>query len=80
MPAIATAAAERIKDANARYHDAAATEYDAKWGIDFGAVGQAQVRGKLVKALGAEPEARSATRSRSEPGPATSPSTCCSSG
>jgi ubiquinone/menaquinone biosynthesis C-methylase UbiE len=58
VPAIATAAAERIKDANARYHDATATEYDAKWGIDYGPVGQAQVRSKLVKALGAEPEAR----------------------
>ena len=45
---------------NARAHqgrqhplpDAAASEYDAKWGIDFGDVGQDQVRGKLVKALG----------------------------
>ena len=38
-----------------RYHDAAATEYDAKWGIDFGSIGQDQVRGKLVKALGSWP-------------------------
>lgn len=41
-----------IKDVNTRYHDAAAGEYDAKWGIDFGATGQEQVRLKLVKALG----------------------------
>ena len=41
-----------IKDVNTRYHDAAAHEYDAKWGIDFGATGQRQVRAKLVKALG----------------------------
>ncbi len=41
-----------IKDVNTRYHDAAADEYDAKWGIDFGATGQRQVRLKLIKALG----------------------------
>ena len=41
-----------IKDVNTRYHDAAADEYDAKWGIDFGATGQEQVRLKLAKALG----------------------------
>ncbi len=52
MPASSTATAEHIKDVNTRYHDAAADEYDAKWGIDFGAVGQRQVRAKLVKALG----------------------------
>jgi ubiquinone/menaquinone biosynthesis C-methylase UbiE len=45
-------AADRIKDANERYHDAAASSYDSKWGIDFGPVGQRQVRGKLRKALG----------------------------
>jgi ubiquinone/menaquinone biosynthesis C-methylase UbiE len=44
--------AEHIKDVNTRYHDAAAHEYDAKWGIDFGEIGQRQVRLKLVKALG----------------------------
>ncbi|MGC1851520.1 MAG: class I SAM-dependent methyltransferase, partial [Solirubrobacterales bacterium] len=44
--------ADRIKDVNTRYHDAAADEYDAKWGIDFGATGQRQVRLKLAKALG----------------------------
>jgi ubiquinone/menaquinone biosynthesis C-methylase UbiE len=52
MPASPSASAEHIKDVNARYHDAAAEEYDAKWGIDFGEVGQRQVRLKLVKALG----------------------------
>jgi ubiquinone/menaquinone biosynthesis C-methylase UbiE len=52
MPASPTATPEHIKDVNTRYHDAAADEYDAKWGIDFGATGQAQVRLKLAKALG----------------------------
>src|SRR5262245_18292613 len=52
MPAPPTASPEHIKDVNTRYHDAAAEEYDAKWGIDFGAIGQEQVRLKLVKALG----------------------------
>jgi ubiquinone/menaquinone biosynthesis C-methylase UbiE len=52
MPASPTATPEHIKDVNTRYHDAAAEEYDAKWGIDFGEVGQRQVRLKLVKALG----------------------------
>ena len=52
MPAAPTATPEHIKDVNTRYHDAAADEYDAKWGIDFGATGQRQVSGKLAKALG----------------------------
>ena len=52
MPASPTATPEHIKDVNTRYHDAAADEYDAKWGIDFGATGQRQVRLKLAKALG----------------------------
>lgn len=30
----------------------AADSYDAKWGIDFGPIGQDQIRGKLAKALG----------------------------
>jgi SAM-dependent methyltransferase len=45
----------RIREANVRYHDAAAGTYDAKWGIDFGPVGQGQVRAKLAKALGGWP-------------------------
>ncbi len=52
MPASPTATPEHIKDANTRYHDAAADQYDAKWGIDFGETGREQVRLKLVKALG----------------------------
>ncbi len=54
MAAVRSAA--EIRDLNTRYHDVAAATYDAKWGIDFGAVGQAQVRGKLCKALGAPGE------------------------
>jgi ubiquinone/menaquinone biosynthesis C-methylase UbiE len=46
---------ERIREANERYHDVAAAEYDAKWGIDFGQIGRDQVRAKFAKALGAEP-------------------------
>ncbi|MEO8091995.1 MAG: class I SAM-dependent methyltransferase [bacterium] len=55
MPASPSATAEHIKDVNTRYHDVAAPSYDAKWGIDYGEVGRAQVRAKLVKALGHEP-------------------------
>ena len=47
--------AARIKEANVRYHDAAAAEYDSKWAIDFGPIGQEQVRAKLAKALGEWP-------------------------
>jgi len=56
MAAAPTASPERIKDVNTRYHDAAAHEYDAKWGIDLGEVGQKQVRAKFEKALGRWPE------------------------
>src|SRR4051812_32078369 len=55
MPARSAAPAQHIKDVNVRYHDAAATEYDTKWGIDFGPIGKDQVRGKLDKALGSWP-------------------------
>jgi ubiquinone/menaquinone biosynthesis C-methylase UbiE len=48
----APATAEAIRDVNTRYHDAAAEHYDTKWGVDFGEVGRAQVRGKLHKLLG----------------------------
>jgi SAM-dependent methyltransferase len=47
--------AETIRDANVRYHDLAAEHYDSKWGINYNEVGQAQVTGKLRKALGHEP-------------------------
>jgi len=47
--------AEEIRDANTRYHDVAAGQYDSKWGIDFGATGREQVIGKVRKALGHAP-------------------------
>jgi ubiquinone/menaquinone biosynthesis C-methylase UbiE len=53
VPAALTA--KEIREANARYHDVAAGEYDFKWGIDFGAVGRGQVIAKLHKALGHPP-------------------------
>ncbi len=46
---------ERIRDANIRYHDAAAHGYDSKWAIDFGEIGAGQVLVKLSKALGRPP-------------------------
>ena len=55
MPARSPLSPDYIKDVNVRYHDAAAAAYDSKWGIDFGPIGQKQVRGKLVKALGEWP-------------------------
>src|SRR5919108_5691181 len=56
MPVRSPWAPERIKEANLRYHDAAATGYDTKWGIDFGPIGRAQVRAKVAKALGGWPD------------------------
>ena len=56
MPAAATATPEHIRDVNERYHDAAAADYDMKWGIDFGEIGRDQTRQKLAKALGGWPE------------------------
>jgi ubiquinone/menaquinone biosynthesis C-methylase UbiE len=47
--------ADSIRSANSRYHDLAAAHYDAKWGITFDEVGQAQVTSKLRKALGRDP-------------------------
>ncbi len=47
-----------IRDVNTRYHDVAAEHYDAKWGIDFGDIGLAQVSSKLLKALGQAPSPR----------------------
>jgi SAM-dependent methyltransferase len=43
---------DAIRDVNTRYHDCAAADYDAKWGIDWGEVGREQVLGKMRKALG----------------------------
>jgi methylase of polypeptide subunit release factors len=51
----APATEHEILDANRRYHDVAAHDYDAKWGIDYGEVGAGQVLGKLSKLLGANP-------------------------
>jgi ubiquinone/menaquinone biosynthesis C-methylase UbiE len=50
-----TSEAERIREANIRYHDVAASSYDCKWGIDYGELGRDQVLMKLTKALGHEP-------------------------
>ena len=80
MPASPTATHEHIKDVNTRYHDAAADEYDAKWGIDFGEVGQRQVRLKLVKALGGLKGGSFGDALEIGSAPATSRSTWSSSG
>ena len=65
----APATAEEIRDVNTRYHDGAAADYDAKWGIDFGDDRPARRSlGKLRKALGGRARARSTARSRSAPG------------
>ena len=50
------ATTDEIRAANVRYHDLAAAQYDAKWGIDYGELGQSQVTGKLGKALGEKPQ------------------------
>ena len=54
-PMAAPATEHEILDVNRRYHDVAADDYDAKWGIDYGEVGAAQVLGKLPKLLGPSP-------------------------
>ena len=46
---------DEIRDANVRYHDAAAASYDSKWAIDYGEIGGGQVVAKLEKALGRAP-------------------------
>lgn len=50
-----TLSEQQIKDANIAYHDAAAEEYDAKWGIDYGDLGKSQVAIKTQKVLGKNP-------------------------
>jgi SAM-dependent methyltransferase len=50
MPA--STAPEDVKRANARYHDLAAANYDAKWGILHDALAERQTLGKLRRALG----------------------------
>jgi SAM-dependent methyltransferase len=54
MPSPPSATAEQIRDVNTRYHDGAAADYDAKWGIDWGEIGAGQVLGKLRKVLGSD--------------------------
>ena len=49
---------DQIRDVNVRYHDLAAADYDAKWGIDYGDDGPGQVVGKLAQG------ARRASRER----------------
>src|SRR3954454_9567269 len=51
----APTAPDEILDVNRRYHDVAADDYDAKWGISFGEIGRRQVLGKLTKLLGPRP-------------------------
>ena len=51
----APAAPDEILDVNRRYHDVAAEDYDAKWGISFGEIGRHQVLGKVAKLLGENP-------------------------
>src|SRR3954471_5010420 len=46
------ASPDEIRDVNARYHDVAAPDYDAKWGISFEEPGRQLVVAKLRKALG----------------------------
>lgn len=53
-PAPASATAAEIRDVNTRYHDGAAADYDAKWGITFDDLGTSMVLAKLRKALGHE--------------------------
>ena len=45
---------DEIREVNTRYHDVAASEYDAKWGISYGPDGRAQVTGKMRRALGGD--------------------------
>jgi ubiquinone/menaquinone biosynthesis C-methylase UbiE len=47
--------AHEIKDANVRYHDVAASDYDAKWGITYTDTGRRHVLDKLRLALGQDP-------------------------
>ena len=68
----APAAPDEILDVNRRYHDVAAHDYDAKWGISFGEIGRRQVLGKVDEAARRRGPGRSRGRSRSAPGRATS--------
>ena len=48
--------ADEIRDVNARYHDVAAADYDAKWGISYEPHARDMVVAKLLKALGGPAE------------------------
>ena len=76
----APATEEEILDVNRRYHDVAADDYDAKWGIalrrDRPRAGARQGRASCS----ARGPGRSRARWRSAPAPATSRSTCCRTG
>ena len=74
-PMAAPGSTEEILDVNRRYHDVAAADYDAKWGVDFGEVGRAQVLGKVRKLLGRDPGPVRPVAGDRRPGPATSRST-----
>jgi ubiquinone/menaquinone biosynthesis C-methylase UbiE len=52
---MAGATADEIRDANVRYHDVAAADYDAKWGISYTDAGRRHVLHKLRLALGQDP-------------------------
>jgi ubiquinone/menaquinone biosynthesis C-methylase UbiE len=45
---------DEIREVNVRYHDVAAADYDAKWGISYGPDGRAQVLSKMRHALGGD--------------------------
>lgn len=62
-PMHAPSTADEIREVNTRYHDVAASDYDVKWGIDFGPVGQEQVLGKVGKLLSRDELERGFARS-----------------
>ena len=56
-PMSAPATAAEIRDVNIRYHDVAAADYDAKWGIDFGEVGAGRCSARCARRWAASPAA-----------------------
>jgi ubiquinone/menaquinone biosynthesis C-methylase UbiE len=53
-PAVPDHSPDEIREVNTRYHDVAAADYDAKWGISYGPDGRAQVLAKMRHALGGD--------------------------
>jgi ubiquinone/menaquinone biosynthesis C-methylase UbiE len=51
-PPVPSDSHDEIREVNVRYHDIAAADYDAKWGISYGPDGRAQVVTKMRRALG----------------------------